>query len=196
MRRLHPAPMRYTRCLLPHRRRRRRGESTSHQRRRASASASAGSSGNQQRRRRASAISISGQQRASATASAGVGNQHQRAAAGVGNGVGGRRQSASAGSSGKQHQRRRAWVATAAWVAALINGRFRRTANGQFGAGARRAKKSAEQSVGLGRFELPTFGPPDRRANQAAPQPVATRLANSADTAAALRQQQSRLAAS
>ena len=28
-------------------------------------------------------------------------------------------------------------------------------------------------SVGLGRFELPTFGPPDRRANQAAPQPAA-----------------------
>ena len=27
--------------------------------------------------------------------------------------------------------------------------------------------------VGLGRFELPTFGPPDRRANQAAPQPAA-----------------------
>ena len=26
--------------------------------------------------------------------------------------------------------------------------------------------------VGLGRFELPTFGPPDRRANQTAPQPV------------------------
>ena len=26
--------------------------------------------------------------------------------------------------------------------------------------------------VGLGRFELPTFGPPDRRANQAAPQPA------------------------
>ena len=29
--------------------------------------------------------------------------------------------------------------------------------------------------VGLGRFELPTFGPPDRRANQAAPQPVKRR---------------------
>ena len=30
-------------------------------------------------------------------------------------------------------------------------------------------------SVGLGRFELPTFGPPDRRANQAAPQPAVER---------------------
>ena len=29
-------------------------------------------------------------------------------------------------------------------------------------------------SVGLPRFELGTFGPPDRRANQAAPQPVWT----------------------
>ncbi len=29
--------------------------------------------------------------------------------------------------------------------------------------------------VGLGRFELPTFGPPDRRANQAAPQPAVER---------------------
>ena len=33
-------------------------------------------------------------------------------------------------------------------------------------------------SVGLGRFELPAFGPPDRRANQPAPQPVRPRLAD------------------
>ena len=51
-------------------------------------------------------------------------------------------------------------------------GQFQWSANGE---GCAEVGGQLVWCVGLGRFELPTFGPPDRRANQAAPQPVKRR---------------------
>ncbi len=45
--------------------------------------------------------------------------------------------------------------------------------------GAPRCRETPGTSVGLGRFELPTSCPPDKRANQAAPQPVCMWSGNS-----------------
>ena len=49
--------------------------------------------------------------------------------------------------------------------------------------GAPRLRETPGHSVGLGRFELPTSCPPDKRANQAAPQPVCMWSVDSIDPA-------------